>query len=166
MRRILTALTMLLAVGMTASAEVNFANAPSGTHFTKGNGEPVCTTNQQTNTVSCTGTEFAGVGNTNATVNLLVNGSATVLCHNPGNDNVVTPHTTTASGSTTFDVASTKNGRLTIPTSSKTITTADVTTQFSCPNPGWREEVTDITITGFTYTITFAGFDDPVIELP
>jgi hypothetical protein len=41
----------------------------------------------------------------------------------------------------------------------------DVEQEFTCPNPNWTEEVTDITVTSFTYTVTFAGFTEPAIEV-
>jgi hypothetical protein len=159
----LSILLLALLAG-TALAVTNFENAPSGTHFTKGNAEPVCTENEATNTVSCTGTQVAGVGNTNADISLVVEASAIVECHNPGSkDKVVEPHSTTLTDTETDVAFSAKNGRLTVDPISETITERDVETAFTCPNPNWREEVTDITITGFTYSVTFAGFEDPFI---
>src|SRR5829696_10588896 len=170
MRRILSLLVSLLAlVAFTASAAlaaVNFASAPQGAHFTRGSGEPVCVLAAATDTASCTGTEFAGVGNTNATVALTLVASATVVCRNPGNARIVEPHTTAVSETTTATVASTKNGRLAIPAQSETITPEDVEAQFTCPNPNWTQDVTDVAVTSFTYTVTFAGFSAPVIALP
>jgi hypothetical protein len=45
------------------------------------------------------------------------------------------------------------------------ITNADVTGDFTCPNRNWTENGTDIDITGFTYTLTFAGFNQPAIVI-
>jgi len=168
MRRILIALTVLLVVGMTATAAMaltNFDCAPQGAHFATGSGEPVCTLDQTTDTVSCTGTELAGVGHTNATETLTIKATATVLCHNPGNDSIVEPHTTTATGNTSAGLTPSKNGRLTVDPIIDAITTTDVAQQFTCPNRKWREEVTDITITSFTYTVRFDGFSCDVITL-
>jgi hypothetical protein len=164
----LSTLLMAILAPTTLAADttiVNFANAPSGTHFTTGSSTPVCTvTDTGTSvTVSCTGTEVAGVGNTNATVALTVTASATGVCHNPGNFKVVTPFTRTVSETTTATVVSTKNGRLTIPAQSDTITAADALAGFTCPNPNWTPEITDISLTSFTYTVTFAGFANPFI---
>jgi hypothetical protein len=82
LRRVLAlfaALLIAFATGITAAqAETNFDNAPQGAHYTKGSGEPVCTLNNLT--VTCTGTEIAGVGNTNATVTLAVTSTFTGEC--------------------------------------------------------------------------------------
>ena len=72
MRRILIALIVLLAVGMTATAAIsqtiNPANAPGGTHLQSGT--IGCSVGQDGLTVTCNGFELAGVGNTNADVSL------------------------------------------------------------------------------------------------
>jgi hypothetical protein len=162
---IITVLSILLVgvVGGTAWAVTNFANAPSGAHFARGAVEPVCTITDDT--VSCTGTQIAGVGNTNAVALLSVSASADVVCRAPGNDKVVEPHSTTVTDTTEAQLTPSRNGRLTVPSLEETITSGDVSTAFTCPNENWREQVTDVTITGFTYTVTFVGFEDPVFEL-
>jgi hypothetical protein len=43
------------------------------------------------------------------------------------------------------------------------ITAAEIEHEFACPNPNWTEEVTEITITSFKYSVTFAGFTEPAI---
>jgi hypothetical protein len=149
---------------LAATYVVDYANAPSGTHLAKGSvSEPFCTLTGTT--VNCTGATFGGVGNTNATSDLDIVASATVLCHNPGGKSkVVEPHTTTATGGGSDLATPTRNGQITIRSLSDTITASDVSSQFTCPNPGWTEEVTGITITSFTYTLTFAGFPGPFIS--
>jgi hypothetical protein len=164
---IVATLSMLAFTATVAQADgtttVNFENAPSGTHFVTGFGAPVCTVDEATNTVTCTGTQLAGVGNTNATVSLAVTGTVTGVCHNPGNSNIVDPFTETVTETTTATVVSTKNGRLTIPAQSATVTSEEFLVDFTCPNPNWTAEVTDITISSFTYSVTFAGFTEPAI---
>src|SRR5829696_9647634 len=98
-RTIVIALLSILAVTASASAAVaatDFDNAPSGAHFRQGSAEPVCTSTTVPTTgaitVSCTGTQIAGVGNTNADLVLVVEGTANFVCHNPGNDDIVEPH--------------------------------------------------------------------------
>jgi hypothetical protein len=34
---------------------------------------------------------------------------------------------------------------------------------FPWPDPNWTEEVSDIAISGFTYTVEFEGFTEPFI---
>ena len=161
------AVLSLMAVALAAMpvlAVTNFNNAPSGAHFAKGSSEPVCTVNQATDTVSCTGTTLGGVGNTNALVELSVDATANLTCTNRGG-NLVEPHSTTITDTTTADAVSSRNGQITFRPISEQITEGEVEREFTCPNPNWREDVQSITITGFTYEVTFAGFDGPVFSL-
>ena len=89
-------ITLSLGWAAPAQAMTNFDNAPNGAHYAKGSGEPVCDLSGLT--VTCTGTQIAGVGNTNATVSLSVTSTFTGVCHNPGtNDKVVDPFTESGS---------------------------------------------------------------------
>jgi hypothetical protein len=159
------AMIFALATGMTAAqATTNFDNAPNGAHYAKGSGEPVCTLSGLT--VTCTATQIAGVGNTNATVKLVVNSTISGVCHNPGNDNVVDPFSKSVTAETSSNLTSTKNGRLVVPEQKTTATSNEVFLRtFSCPNPNWRPEVTSNVISSFTYTLTFAGFTQPAITI-
>lgn len=161
---IIATLAMLLVAltTMTASAAVNFDNAPQGAHFAKGAGEPVCTVDGTT--VTCTRTEIAGVGNTNATVDLAVTSTISGVCHNPGvNRKVVEPFSESVTESTSSFLTSTKNGRLVVPAQSTTgASSGDFLETFTCPNPNWTPEVTS-NVLSYTYTLTFAGFTDPAI---
>jgi hypothetical protein len=148
-----------------AQASTNFDNAPNGAHYTKGSGEPVC--NLSGLTVSCTGTQIAGVGNTNATLVLSVTSTFTGVCHNPGtNDKVVDPFTESDTSTTTAQLLPSRNGVLRVPAESATGTSsADFLDSFSCPNPNWMPELTGVAIS-WSYTLTFAGFSEPAISLP
>ncbi|QCU77032.1 hypothetical protein E7744_01435 [Citricoccus sp. SGAir0253] len=157
------AMLFALTVGTAAAqAATNFANAPQGAHYVKGYGEPVCTLTGLT--VSCTGTQIAGVGNTNATVTLSVTSTFTGVCHNPGvNSKIVEPFTESETTTTSSVITSTKNGRLIVPEQSATGTsTEEFLADFSCPNPNWTPEVTGTAIS-WEYSLTFAGFTDPAI---
>jgi hypothetical protein len=145
-----------------AQAATNFDNAPNGAHYAKGSGEPVCTLSGLT--VSCTGTEIAGVGNTNATVELSVTSTFTGVCHNPGtNDKVVDPFTRSDTTTTSAQLFPTRNGILRVPPQSATgESSAQFLDSFSCPNPNWTPEVTGVAIS-WRYTLTFAGFSAPAI---
>jgi hypothetical protein len=173
MRRIVMMLTLAAALAavlvmsaIPAFAVTNFANAPSGAHYRQGSAEPVCTVNTATNTVSCTGTTLGGVGNTNATVALRATATANFVCHNPGNENIVEPHSRSFSASTSQTVFPSRNGQLIIPSQSVTLDPAAAAAQFTCPNPNWTEEFTGFGPITYTYTVTFNGFNAPVISLP
>lgn len=163
-----TCAVVLATFGLTitpAQATTNFANAPSGAHYANGSSEPVCTFNAATADLSCTGTQIAGVGNTNATLSATVTSSFTGVCHNPGtNDKVVDPFTDSSSASVNQPLFPSRNGRLAVPSVSVDGTSSsEFLATFSCPNPNWTPEVTDATIT-WSYTVTFAGFSAPVIS--
>jgi len=90
MKRLSMILGFALLFTTTAQAAVDFAFAPQGAHFAKGFGEPVCTVTGTT--VTCTGTQIEGVGNTNALVELDVTSTISGVCHNPGvNSKIVEP---------------------------------------------------------------------------
>ena len=150
-----------------AMAATNFNNAPSGAHYRQQATEPVCTESTVPTTgaitVSCTGTQIAGVGNTNADLLLDVSGTANFVCHNPGNENIVEPHSDSVSESTSTTLTPSRNGTLVVPPQSVTISPEDAAAQFECPNPNWTEEFTGFSDLTFTYSLTFAGFDDPAI---
>jgi hypothetical protein len=156
-------LLMSLSVS-AASAATNFNNAPQGAHYAQGYGEPECTLTGLT--VHCTGTQIAGVGNTNATVTLSVTSTFTGICKNPGvNSKVVDPFTESETTTTSSVVTSTKNGRLVVPEQHATGTSsAEFLAEFSCPNPRWTAEVTGTSIS-YEYSLTFAGFNQPAIHI-
>jgi hypothetical protein len=156
------ALMALALAAVPALALTDFSNAPSGAHYKRGSAEPVCTVNETTNTVSCTGTTIGGVGNTNADVSLSVTAQADLTCTNRGG-NLVEPHSTTVTDTTTEVEFSSRNGQIRIDPIDEQITEQDVERAFTCPNRNWTEDVQSITITDFTYSVTFAGFDDPAI---
>ena len=160
----IAALFAALAFAGPTAAATNFDNAPQGAHYANRSSEPVCTVDGTT--VTCTGTQIAGVGNTNATVELAVTTSVTGYCHNPGtNSKIVDPFTESDTASTSTDITSTKNGRLVVPEQSTTAPSAgDLLEGFSCPNPNWTPEITGTSFS-YLYTLTFAGFTEPAIVL-
>src|SRR5215218_7909417 len=167
LRAVLVAIVAMLTLAFsaaTASAVVNFENAPQGAHFAKGSGEPVCTVSGTT--VTCTGTAIEGVGNTNAKVELSVTSTISGVCHNPGvNSKVVEPFSRSVTDSTSTELTSTKNGRLIVPAQTTTgVSTEEFLLTFTCPNPNWEPEVTS-NVLSFEYTLTFAGFVDPAITV-
>jgi hypothetical protein len=151
----------------SALAQVNFDNAPSGTHFRQGSVAPTCTeTTVPTTgaiTVSCTGYTLGGVGNTNADLLLTVTGTADFVCHNPGNDNIVEPHSASVTDSVEATLVPSRNGQLIVAAQSVTISPEDAAAAFTCPNPNWREEFVGFSDVSFTYSLTFVGFEEPAI---
>jgi hypothetical protein len=118
--------------------------------------------------VNCTAYELAGVGNINATVDLAAVYSATVLCNNPAGsknrNNDIEPHETSFTASSTFDVRSTKNGRLAVPVAS--VSPGEVDETDLCPNGNWDVQLEGLTLESFSYTLTFAGFEgSPAIRI-
>jgi hypothetical protein len=157
------AVLSLMAVALAAVpalAATNFNNAPSGAHYRNGFAEPVCTLNQATDTVSCTGTTIGGVGNTAATVSLAVTARADLTCTNRGG-NLVEPHSTSVTDTSTAREFPSRNGQIVIDSIQERITEGDVTGAFTCPNRNWTEDVQSITVTSFRYTVTFDGFSQP-----
>jgi|SRR5829696_474928 len=163
MRRlgIITALLMLLtaASASVALAVINPANAPGGTHLQSGT--IGCTVNADLS-VTCSSFELAGVGNTNAEVSLVATYSALINCTNKGG-NLVEVHSATFSAGETFTAASTKNGRLRVAAADADPFEAPQV----CPNPNWTPSIAEGTLEllSFTYTVTFAGFTEPYIEI-
>jgi hypothetical protein len=166
MRRILIALTVLLAVGMTATAAmavgtlaVNFANAPGGTHFTNGTPTPTCTVDGLDVTCPTQEFELNGVGNTNATATLTVNYSATVDCRNHGG-NIVESHTQSFTATGSSGSLSPDNGRLAVPPITVIAPTdAQFEAQATCPNRNWTPELQEGSpaLVSFLYSLSFVG---------
>jgi hypothetical protein len=147
-----------------AWAVTNFTGntAPSGAHYARGATEPTCSVSGVT--VSCTGTAIGGVGNLDASVLLSVSYSATVQCTNKGGNTVDVKTQLTTSGGSDGDTR-TRNGTLTVAPISSTATDVNFTSLATCPNGNWTKSVVEGTavVTGFTYTLTFDGFGQPVI---
>jgi hypothetical protein len=171
-RRILFLLTIpfaaVIAFSAVASAAstttFNPANAPTGTHVQTGT--PSCTVDRSLN-VSCSSFELAGVGNTNATANLSVTYSATVVCINGGGNPSDSQHQGTFTASASTGQLSPKNGRLTVPSLAATAPTEQqFLAQQTCPNPNWTPTIPGgITLSNFTYTVSFQGFSGPYLTI-
>jgi hypothetical protein len=164
------AVSALLLMASAASAQVapgtyqatfNAANAPSGTHVANNSDQPICVVATNLD-VNCNNYNLGGVGNTNATVSLVANYSATIDCTNHGG-NLVESHTTAFSDSSTATIASTRNGQLRVPAQEASAFSAPQV----CPNPNWTPSIRagTLTLEDFTYTLTFAGFSSPYITI-
>lgn len=153
----------LPAVAGAASTTFNPAAAPQGTHVQTGS--PSCSVSGLN--VSCSSFELAGVGNTNATANLSASYSATVVCINNGGKPSDSQHQGTFTSSASTGQLSPKNGRLTVPSLSVTAPTEQqFLAQQTCPNPNWTPTIPGgITLSGFTYTVSFTGFTGNFITI-
>jgi hypothetical protein len=159
---ITTLLTLLMAFSASvALAAINPANAPSGTHLQSG--AIGCAVGDDDLTVTCSAFELAGVGNTNATVSLSASYSGVIDCRNNGG-NVVESHETTFTATNAATLRPTKNGRLSV--GARSVSPA-LELGEPCPNPNWTPEFHPgtLTLNSFTYTLTFAGFTAPYIEI-
>jgi hypothetical protein len=135
------------------------ANAPGSSHLTSGS--PSCTVNADLS-ITCSPYVLGGVGHTNADVSLAANYSATIDCTNHGG-NLVESHTSTFSAGSSATVRSSRNGQLSVPAQSASPFSAPQV----CPNPNWTPSIRagTLTLTSFTYTLTFAGFTSPYITI-
>jgi len=159
----------MMLVGFSASAAsaattINPANAPTGTHLQTGT--IGCTVTGTV--VSCSSFELAGVGNANATGSLTATYTATVQCRNHGG-NIVEVKSQLTTAPTSTGSLSPKNGRLAVPelSSGPVPTAAEFEAQATCPNGNWTKETLpgSITLSSFTYTLTFAGFSGAYITI-
>ena len=165
----LLAIPMMLAFALPSAASAattttfNPANAPSGTHVQRGS--PGCAVSGLN--VSCSSFELAGVGNTNAQADLGASYAATVVCINGGGNPSDSQHQGTFTASSSTGQLSPKNGRLTVPSLSVTgPSEADFLAQQSCPNPNWTPRIPGgITLSNFTYTVSFVGFSGPYLTI-
>jgi len=172
MKRLLLAIaTALLMLGFApstafAATTINPAAAPTGTHLQSDTIS--CTADPTTLLVTCSTYELAGVGNTNATASLFATYTATVQCRNHGGQ-IVEVKSQVEGAAVTTGSLSPKNGRLSVPslTSSPVPTAAQFEAQATCPNGNWTKETLTgtIALSGFTYTLTFAGFSTPYITI-
>jgi hypothetical protein len=160
------ALATALAIPSAWAATVfDDAAAPNGTHVQSGT--PTC---QETGfTVTCSSYDLAGVGRTNATADLTVTYSGTVLCTNPAG-NVAPGQTQYPPLKTSTGSIQPKNGRMTVPllsSANQATIEAALMLNTNCPNRKWTKSVQagSIAIVGYTYTLTFAGYNSAYITI-
>ena len=157
MRRTITAVVVLVAVGMTATAAL--AASP---HFKK-NGEPVCTISGSSTSKSttCTAT-LAGLGGGDLAITTRVAGFAKYQCQNgggniaPGQNRVLVGPVVAP---TTIPSGSIKNGSVTF-TTNPAVLTAPATVSGAdagCPNANWTGVNPRLTVTSITLTIKQSG---------
>lgn len=154
-----------LAVAAASTTTFNAANAPTGTHVQSGS--PTCSVGSN-NLVTCSTYQLAGVGNANATGSLDATYTATVQCRNHGGQ-IVEVKSQAESTPTSTGSLSPKNGKLTVPSlsSGPVPSASDFEAMATCPNGNWTKELESgtVTLSSFTYTLTFAGFSGPYITI-
>jgi hypothetical protein len=143
---------------------VDFTDAPKGTRFLTGAQEPTCTVSGVD--VTCTSYELRGVGTTRAEALLWVTWTALIECKDEAGQVVEVSVNDEADG----DIRQLEaNGRLVVPVLASPSGWPEA--QFSeiatCPVEEWFPSVVpgSITLTDFTYTLTFEGFTEPAITV-
>jgi|MudIll2142460700_1097286.scaffolds.fasta_scaffold567300_1 hypothetical protein len=145
-RRLITLLVVVMVLALSTS--VAFAGK---VHFNKSN-PPTFTANDDL-TLTATGTVY-GLGNGDVLITLDAQGTANLLCTNPGGSSKVPGQNPnfSASGSGSFPASEIKNGHLDF-----TVTTnppqSPVPGAPDCPNSGWTETITSITWTSATINV-------------
>jgi hypothetical protein len=157
MRRTPLAVTVLLAVGMTATAAM-----AASAHFKHG-GEPVCTISGSSTSKSTTCTaSLSGLGNGDLNITTTVSGSAVYQCQNnggniaPGQNRVLVGPVTTP---TTIPSGSIKNGNVTFTTNPAVLTAPTTVSgaEAGCPNGNWTGVNPTLTVTSIQLTIAQGG---------
>jgi hypothetical protein len=158
-RKISVALTTLTAVVLTASLAFGAVNPKGGLPIADFSGA----------SVSVTGGEFSGLGNTPAYATLTVDGLAEYECQNPQGHASPGQNPVDAQGGTTGPVQlpTDKNGRATIKDLTASVTAPPTPTaqEVGCGGKGstqWTVVLTDLTATSANLTITH-GLNGPVI---
>jgi hypothetical protein len=155
-----------LTAGQTfTDANALTTNTPSGGHLQTGTIQCVVNLNLS---ITCSSYEVAGIGNANAQADLALSYSATVDCRNHGGK-VVPVKASAQTAPISTGQLEPKNGKLTVPQLSSGAAPSDgaFTANATCPNGNWTKEVQEgtITLSSFTYTLTFAGFTAAAVTI-
>ncbi len=148
-------------------AVIPVANAANPKY--KKDGKPVCTVSivGGTGTASCTSGSVSGLGNEDVRVSVSLSVSAPTICTPPGNPGNTVPglHRASATGSSTisFSPDQIKNGSLTLPPISASVTLAVPSADAAgCPNSHWNVLLGTPSFGAGTYT-----FEQPIgTEVP
>lgn len=147
---------LLVALFFSVTAAAVIAASP---HYKKG-GQPVCTINTINGSATCSSGTVAGLGNDDVQVSVSLSASAGTFCQNPGNGNIVpgqNPANATGTSTLDFSADQIKNGTLTIPPISVSVTVATPTASAAgCPNDNWT-----VLLGPVTYGPGFYAFYQP-----
>jgi hypothetical protein len=152
--------------GTGALTNTTIAALPSGGHLQSGT--VFCVVDQFL-VVTCSTANYTinGIGNTNADAHLDATYEATVDCTNHGGNLVEVKSQAEGAGATDATFKS-KNGSLTVtPISAQTPTDQAFKNAATCPNGNWTKSLAggSATLVSFTYTLTFAGFSTPTVDI-
>lgn len=155
--------TAMAAVIVTVTFNGN--TAPSGAHLANNSPAPNCTVNGSQD-VDCNAYQIGGVGNTDADLVLSATYEGTVQCRNHGGQ-IVDVKTQTTSAITGDSLTKVRNGQLLVSAvGASAPSDASFEASATCPNKNWTKELLGSpTLLSFTYTLTFDGFVDPVVEI-
>ena len=147
--------TIVLVVALILAFAATPALAESGHFIESGANAPVCT--DVGTTVECEG-KVSGLGGTTFEITVLAEGTASLVCANPGqNTDVPGQRGVVTSGSTGVELTPT-NGQYTF--TGADVSTAEPTVAFTCPNAKWTQTVTDVVFTEATLTL----FEDGAVS--
>jgi hypothetical protein len=100
---------------------------------------------------------YAGLGQFTTQQNVSATANPTATCSNGGQHQAPgqNPAETTVTGSTAVPASDIKNGNVTITTKTNAPVTPipSSSPDFSCPNPNWTEDITDMAFTSATITV-------------
>jgi hypothetical protein len=159
MRRMFIGLTVLLLVGMTATAAL--ADSP---HFKKGS--PTFTDNGTTLTASG---DIAGLGNGDVRIRILSTGTPTAGCVNPGTgEHRPGGQQPAVVVSGTQDIAGNqiKNGTLHFNVTTDEPTPPSSAKAAGCPNDNWTVVIDDVSFTDNTLCVYQDSINDGVYNSP
>ena len=140
------------------------STSPNGAHYQNGFGEPTCGISGVS--VTCTGTEIGGVGNTDATLELTVIAEATIQCRNKGG-NIVEVKSQVETDFNADDHTDVRNGTLYV--SAFTVagpTDAQFLAAATCPNGNWTKLMLGSPVVrSYDYELVFAGYNSSAISI-
>jgi hypothetical protein len=160
---LLTLLLPTTAQAATATT-VDFTNAPHGTRFMPGTPKPTCTVEGED--VTCTSYGLRRVGTTSAEALLWVTWTALIQCADETGQVVDVSVNEEEDGAIAYLES---NGRLAVPelATSPGFPQGHFGEIATCPDEEWIPGVVpgSITVTDFSYDLTFEGFTRPAITI-
>jgi hypothetical protein len=160
---LMTLLLPTTAQAATATT-VDFTNAPHGTRFMAGTPKPTCTVDGVA--VTCSSYDLRGVGTTRAEALLWVTWTALIQCKDEAGQVVEVSVNEEQDGAIYYLES---NGRLGVPVlaTSSGFPQGHFEEIATCPVEEWIPGVVpgSITVTDFSYDLTFEGFTEPAITV-